>query len=150
MSLIYFCHSYLELFRGISSLPLTLSWFVMECLWKISCVVYGEFFKHIWETFLIGDSNPDNHNCLILCFHIGAYNDPRCVTMWFAVLSKHIWSILLQFSHHYVHIFTVTYFNLLLLFEHSSFIACKAFGCFKPRHWVPFQQLNVPILFVFL
>ena len=51
----------------------------MDYLWKknISYVVCGEFFKHIWATFLIGDLNPDNHSRLILYLHNGAYNDPR-------------------------------------------------------------------------
>jgi len=72
-----FLPSYLELFRGIISLPLTLSWFVIECLWEFLYVVCREFFKHTWATFLIGDSNHNNHNHLILCFHNRAYNDPR-------------------------------------------------------------------------
>jgi len=136
----YFCPTYLELYRGIISLPITFSSFVMECLRKILYVVSGEFFKHIWATFLIGDSNPGNHNRLILCFHNEAYNEPLyallCDLQFFLSIFDPFY---LQFSHHYVHIFTVTYFNSLLLFGHYSFIACKVFGRFRPSHWVPFQ-----------
>ena len=111
----------------------------------------GPFFKHIWATLLLSDSKPKNHNHLILCFHSGAYDDPRhallCDLQFFLSTFDPFY---LQFSHHYIHIFTVIYFNSLLLFGHYSFIACRAFGCFKPSHWVPFQQLNVSILFVFL
>lgn len=140
-SLTYSCPSYLESFRCIISLLLTLSWFVMGCLWKFSYVVCGDFFKHIWATFLIGDSNPDNHNHLILYFHNGAYNDPRyallCDLQFFLSIFD---SFYLQLSHHYVHIFTVIYSNSLLLFGHYSFVACKAIGCFRSSHWVSFQQ----------
>ena len=134
---------------GIIYLLLTLSWFVMECLWKFSYVVREDFFKHIGATFLISDSNPDNHNRLILYFHNEAYNDPRCAFLCDWQFFQSIFgSFYLQFSHHYVHNFIVTYLNSLLLFGHYSFIACKAFGCFS--HWVPLQQLNVSILFMFL
>jgi len=135
----------LELFRGIISLLLTLSWFVMGCLWKFSYVVCGDFFKHIWATFLISDLNPDNHTRLILYFHNGAYNDPRCAFLCDLQFFLSIFdSFYLQLSHHYVHIFTFTYLNSLLLFGYYSFIACKAFGCFKISHWVPLQQLMYP------
>jgi len=32
--------------------------------------------------------------------------------------------------------------NSLLLTKHYSRTVCKAFGCCKPIHWEPFQQLN--------
>ena len=140
-SLTYSCPSYLESFRCIISLLLTLSWFVMGCLWEFSYVVCGDFFKHIWSTFLIGDSNPDNLSCLILSFHNGAYNDSRCASLCDLQFFLSIFdSFYLQLSHHYVHIFTVIYSNSLLLFGHYSFVACKAIGCFRSSHWVSFQQ----------
>jgi len=106
---------------------------------KFSCVVCREFFKHIWATFLIGDSNPDDHSHLLLYFHNGAYNDRGCALLCDLQFFLSVFALFyLQLSHHYVHIFTVTYMNSLLLFGHYSFIACKAFGCFRPSHWVPF------------
>ena len=138
-SLTYSCPSYLESFRCIISLLLTLSWFVMGCLWKFSYVVCGDFFNHIWSTFLIGDSNLDNLSHLILSFHNGAYNDSRCASLCDLQFFLSIFdSFYLQLSHHYVHIFTVTYSNSLLLFGRYPFVACKAIGCFKPSHSVPF------------